>query len=78
MQLFDLVKPLDKMSDEELMEHVRAMRHRRDSRRPVAVKKAARTEKKASQKKVSGVEKLLAGLSEAERNALIESLSQGE
>ena len=76
MQIRDLVKPLDQMSDAELHEHIRAMRHRRETLRPVAKAKAARVEKKAAQTQTKKVTSLLAALSEEERAALIQQLSE--
>ena len=74
MQLNDIVKTLDQMTDKELLERVRELRHRRETIRPAAAKHVERSEKKASQKKVTGVEKLLGVLTHEERQALIEQL----
>lgn len=77
MQLSNLIKPLDKMPDDELLEKLRAVRHNREIARPVARRRAANVAKKESRARSGRIEKLLVGLSEEERNALIEQLSQG-
>ena len=78
MQLNDLVKPLDKLTDDELLERLRQVRHNREVARPVARRKQAKTEAKASRARVTSVTKLLDGLSEAERATLIQQLGGGE
>ena len=77
MQLKDLVKPLDQQTDEELLERLRTVRHNREVARPVARKKAAKAEKKASISRVGTAEKLLAGLSEEEQLELLKQLTTG-
>lgn len=62
------------MSDAELLEHVRAMRHRREVARPVAKAKAERAEKKTVRKKSEKVVDLFAGLSDEEKQKLIQAL----
>jgi hypothetical protein len=74
MQLHDLIKPIDQLSTEELLERLRVVRHNREIARPVAAKAAAKAEKKGSARKMSALEKLVAGMSEADREKLIESL----
>lgn len=74
MQMKDLVTPIDQMTDDELLEHVRAMRHRREVIRPAArriVEKAVKRESTARTKKV---DKAIAGMSEEERLKLIQLL----
>lgn len=75
MQLNQLIKPIDECTDEELLELLRKVRHNREVARPVAKAKAAKVEKKTTTKKLSAMEKLLAGMSEEDRQKLIESLS---
>lgn len=78
MQIQDLIKPIDAMSDEELLQRVREMRHRREIIRPAAKAKVERAEKKTSRARVKKTTDLLDGLSEADRLALIELLTAGE
>ena len=75
MQLQNLVRTLDSMSDDELLERLRIVRHSREVGRPTARKRDA-PERKASKARVSATTKLLDGLSDEERQALIERLSK--
>jgi hypothetical protein len=76
MRLTDLVKPIDECTEEELLERLRRVRHNREVARPVAAAKVARAEKKSSGKRISALEKLVAGMSEADRAKLIDSLKE--
>ena len=78
MQLKNLVKTIDEMSDEELQERLRQIRHNREIVRPAAAKRVERAEAKTSRTRVSAAEKLLAGLSDAEREDLLKQLEQPE
>lgn len=78
MQLHDLVKPLDKMSDDELLEHLRSIKHRRTVERPAHKAHVERAEKKVTRGKVKKVTNMLEGLSEDDRLALIKQLESGE
>ncbi len=71
MQILDLVKPLDQMTDEELQARVREIRHRRETARPVAKAKAERAEKKETRAAVGKVDKLVTNMSPEERAKLI-------
>lgn len=73
MQLEDLHKPLDQLSDEELMERLRASRHNRRTARPAAKAHAKRADNKATNAKVAKTEDLLknSGLSREELIALL-------
>lgn len=73
-QLKDITKPIDQLSDEELLEQLRVMRHKRDIIRPARVKHIERSETKVARKKVSGVEKLVAGLSAEDKARLLKEL----
>lgn len=77
MQLKHLVKTLDEMSDEELLERLRQVRHNREVAKPVAKAKAAKVEKRASNKKLNTARDLLENLSLEDREALLKQL-QGE
>lgn len=74
MQLKDLVKPISTMTDEELMERLREIRHRRSVERPAARARVERAEKKQTNKKLGALDKMLAGLSDAERQQLLAQL----
>ena len=76
MQTPELVKTLDQMTDDELLERLRTVRHNREVARPVAKKKADVAEKKTSRKRVSDMDKLLVGMTEEERQQIINSLSE--
>lgn len=74
MQIHDLVKPLDQMTDQELLERVRQLRHNRETLRPASRKIAERAVKKTTKAKVNKVEGLLDNLTEEQRLALIAKL----
>jgi hypothetical protein len=76
MQIHDLVKTIDKMTNEELLEHVRAMRHRREVARPVARQKVERAEKKATVAKAKKGDKLLASLTPEQLIELLQGMDQ--
>ena len=78
MQLKDLVRPLDSLSDDELMARLREVRHRRETIRPAAKKYVERAEVKAVRARTSSVDKLLENMTEAEREELIAKLSKEE
>ncbi len=74
MQLNDLVKPIEQMTDEELLERLRVIRNNRNTVRPAAKAHAKRAAKKGAQTRMSKVEKMLAGMSEADRQAILAEL----
>lgn len=74
MKLPALVKTLDQMSDEELQERLRQIRHNRETVRPAAKKHVERSEAKTSRKRVSKVEDMLDALSPEDRAELIKQL----
>ncbi len=74
MQLKDLVTPIRDLTDEELKEKLRSIRHNRTVVRPAAAKKTERAGKKESRAKVSAVDKLLDGLSPEQKAELIKQL----
>ena len=77
MQLGDLVKPLTKMTDEELLEKLREVRHNRTVARPAHRAHVERAEKKVTRAKTKKATNLFESLSPEERQKLIEAL-QGE
>jgi len=76
MQLKDLVKPIDKMSDEELLERLREIRHRKTVERPAAKARVEKAEKKQSRGRMSAMDKLLAALTPEEQAELMKSLEE--
>lgn len=77
MQLKDLVKPINEMTDEELMERLRSIRHNRATIRPAAQAHAKRAAKKGAQTRISTVDKLLQGLSREEIIKLLGDTDNG-
>lgn len=75
MQIHDLIKPIDQCTDAELLERVRAMRHRRETIRPAARARVERAEKKTTRAKVNKTSALVDNLSEEDRLKLIALLS---
>lgn len=73
MQLHDLHKPIDQLTDEELQERLRISRHNRKTARPAAKAHAKRATNRVENKKVAKVEDLLkgSGLSTEELIALL-------
>lgn len=63
MQLKDLFKPIEELSDEELKDRLREIRHNRTVERPAAKAHAKRTENKGRVTKVNKAQSLLSGLS---------------
>jgi ribosomal protein L29 len=77
MQLKDLVNPIRDMTDEQLKEKLRDIRHNRTTVRPAAEAKVKRAAKKESNKKMSEADKLIAALS-PEQLQLLMSQIQGD
>ena len=71
MQLRDLTEVLDSMSDERLLELIRIRRYNRTVIRPAGKDRQRRAEKKGTQKRVSKVVDLLAGLSAEDKKQLL-------
>lgn len=76
MRLKDLVKPLGQMSDEELMEHLRQVRHRRTVEKPATRARVERAEKKVSRGRLSTLEKTLSALTPEQRAELMKQLEE--
>ena len=74
MQMNDLIKSLDSMTDDELREHLRNIRHNRTKAKPATVNREKRAAKKGGQGRMNGVEDLLGGMTDAEKQALIAQL----
>lgn len=78
MKLVDLQKPLSEMTTEELLERVRQIRHNRFVERPAAKKRVDDAEKaegrRETKKAGTKVDKLLAGMSTEQIEALLKKL----
>ena len=71
MKLSDLVKNMSNMSEEQLREHVRQMRHTKIVAKPAKAKHVEDAVKKETRKKTSAVDKLLKDMSPADKAALL-------
>lgn len=77
MQLQDLVKPIDEMSDEALRERIRLLRHTRTVSRPAAKHHAKKAEAKGRVTRVTKVANLFAGFTPEQLQALMDDLESG-
>lgn len=78
MQLKDLVKDIRTMTDEELQEHVRSIRHNKYVARPAAAKRRSDERKKTVRKTTTAIDKVIDKMTPAQRAALIAELTAGE
>lgn len=82
MKLSDLQKPLAEQTDEELIERLRRIRHNRHVERPAVKKREEKadaiTGRRAAKKAGSSMDKMLAGLTDEQRLALIAQLTGGQ
>ena len=76
MQLTDLVKPLDQLTDEELRERLQMIRNNRTVVRPAAVARQKRSENKGRQTKVTKAKSLLDGLSPEQLKQILLELGE--
>jgi hypothetical protein len=74
MQLRDLVKNISTMTDAELQEHVRSIRHNKYVARPAAAKRRADENKKTTRVTTNKIDKAIAGLTAEQRADLIKQL----
>lgn len=74
MQLHDLVKPIEEMSDEELRTRLIEIRHKREVVRPAAKKHVERAQKKGAVTRINKAADLFADMSEEEKAELIKAL----
>lgn len=74
MQMQDLIKPIEQMTDEELMERLRTIRSRRTAERPAAKAHAKRAAKKGAVTRIKKVDDMFAGMSAEEKQQLIKLL----
>lgn len=76
MKLKNLVQTLDSMSDDELRERLRQIRHNRSVEKPAAKAHKERAEKKATRKATNAIDKMIAGLSPEEIADLLRQLEE--
>lgn len=74
MQLTDLIKPLEDMTDDELRAHLSKIRHNRTKAKPATVNREKREAKKGATGRISKVDDLFGGLSDEEKAELIKQL----
>lgn len=74
MQLKDLITPISELSDEQLLEKLRTIRHNRTTVRPAAAARVKKTEKKESKAKMSEADKLLSALTPEQLQLLMQQL----
>lgn len=77
MQLKDLVKRVEDMTDEELREHVRALRHSRTVTRAAHKKHKEKPAKQAHKVKENKLDKLIADMSPDQVKQLLLQLGEG-
>jgi len=66
------------MTEDELHEHVRSIRHNKYVAKPAKAKRVQEVEKKESKHRTSKVDKVVAGMSVAEKAQLLLLLEGGE
>lgn len=74
MQLHDIAVSLDDLTDEQLLERIRIARANRTTVRPAAKSHAKKAAKKGAVTRINKVDAMVAGMSEADRLALIAAL----
>lgn len=77
MKLKDLTKSISQMTDDELREHVRQIRHTKYVAKPAKAKHEADAKKVETRKRTSKADKMLAGMSEADKQQLLLLLEGG-
>jgi len=77
MQMRDLIKPLDQLTDEELQERIREIRHSRTVTRPAAQKHKDKAVKVKAKKETSKVDSLLKKMSPEQIKQLLLDLGEG-
>lgn len=70
----DLVKPIENMTDEELLESLRQLRHRRSVERPAAKRRVEKVKAKGKTTRINKMADLFDSLSEADKEAMIKKL----
>lgn len=76
MQMLDLIKPIDDMTDEELKEQLVALRHRRSVVRPAAAKKVKKAADKGKTSRINKLAGLFDNLSDSDKQAMLKALGE--
>jgi acetyl-CoA carboxylase carboxyltransferase component len=76
MQMNDLIKPIEDMSNEELLESLRELRHRRTVIRPAREKKIKKAKEKGKTTRINKVADLFDSLSDADKAELLKALEE--
>lgn len=76
MQMKDLIKPIHDMTDEELQDHLRTIRHKRTSVKKATTNRVARAAKKGATGRINKIDSIVSGMSEADKQQLILQLQQ--
>lgn len=71
MQLGNLFKPIEEMSDEELRTRIQEIRHNRTVERPAGAARVKRAESKGRAAKINKAQSLLSGLSPEQLKQLL-------
>lgn len=74
MQLTDLIKPLGDMTEDELRDHLRKIRHNRTKAKPATVNREKREAKKGATGRLNNIDDLFGSMTDEEKQALIEQL----
>lgn len=79
MRIADLTKNVSNMSEEQLLEHVRHVRHNKYVAKPAVAKRVADGEKKEKNTAIRGVNKAIDAMSDAQKQQLLlKLLEEGE
>lgn len=78
MQLSDLLKPMDQMTNEELLERLKVIRHNRDTVRPAAKAREKKESKKGAVTRINKMDDLFDKMTPAQKAEFIKQLGGGE
>ena len=76
MQLNDITKHISNMTEEELLEHIRYIRHNKYKAKPAVAKRIQDVEKKTVKHRTSAVNRLINGMSDTDRLELLKKLEE--
>lgn len=76
-RLKDLTRNVSNMSEEELLEHVKQVRHNKYVAKPAVAKRVADVEKKEKNTQVRGVNKIIDSMTPEQKLALLKQLEEG-
>lgn len=77
MQLIDILKPMDQMTDEELKERLQKIRHNRDTVRPAAKSREKKEAKKGAVTRINKMDDLFDKMSPQQKAEFIKQLGGG-